>query len=174
MTIRPIITIPDAVLRKRCKPVEQIDGSIKTLIDDMLATMYAAPGIGLAAPQINVPLRLVVMDISAEKEDRAPIVMINPEIVKYGDDRRVHEEGCLSIPDYFAEIERPAAVTVKYLDRNGQPQELSTGDFLATVIQHEVDHLNGKLFIDYLSRLKRDVVIRRFKKAKRHASEATL
>ncbi len=174
MTVRPIITIPDPVLRKACAPVTEIDDTLATLIDDMLETMYHAPGVGLAAPQVNVPLRLIVMDTAHKVEERDPVVMINPEIVARTDERRVHEEGCLSIPEYYAEIERPAGVTVKYLDRNGQPQELTTDSFLATVIQHEVDHLDGKLFIDYLSRLRRDMVIRKFKKAKRHASEAAL
>ena len=174
MTIHPIITIPAAVLRKTCKPVERVDGELNQLIDDMLETMYAAPGIGLAAPQINIPIRLIVMDISREDEDKQPLVMINPKIVSFSEARRRHEEGCLSIPEYYAEIERPAGVTVQYIDRNGEPQELTTDSFLATVIQHEVDHLDGKLFIDYLSRLKRDIIIRKFKKAKRRASNTTL
>ena len=174
MAIHPIITIPDAVLRKTCAAVERVDGALQRLADDMLETMYDAPGVGLAAPQINIPIRLIVMDTSGPEEEKSPMVMINPEIVAFSDERRVHEEGCLSIPDYYAEVERPAGVTVRFLDREGRPQELETDSFLATVIQHEVDHLNGKLFIDYLSRLKRDMVIRKFKKARRHGKEKAL
>ena len=164
MATLPIITLPNPLLRKRSAPVERIDAELGKLADDMLETMYAAPGVGLAAVQIGVPRRLIVVDTAKDEEPPAPLVLVNPEIVSLGSDLRMHEEGCLSIPDERIEIERPANLTVRYLDRNGKPQELAASGLLATVIQHEIDHLNGKLIIDYLSRLKRDIVIRRFKK----------
>jgi peptide deformylase len=164
MATLPIITLPNPLLRKRSAPVERIDAELGKLADDMLETMYAAPGVGLAAVQVGVPRRLIVLDTVKEEEPPAPLVLINPEIVSLGSDLRLHEEGCLSIPDERIEIERPANLTVRFLDRTGKPQELAAEGLLATVIQHEIDHLNGKLIIDYLSRLKRDIVIRRFKK----------
>lgn len=183
MSTRDLIIIPDPLLRTKSKPVERIDESLQKLIDDMLETMYDAPGIGLAGIQIAVPLRIIVMDV-AEREvrnelreqgepvgevevEKNPIVMINPEIVAFGDETSVEDEGCLSIPDYFAEVERPASCKVAYLDRDGHKQSLDADGILSTVIQHEVDHLNGKLFIDYLSSLKRNMVIRKFTKAAR-------
>jgi len=164
MATLPIITLPNPLLRKRSAPVERIDAELAKLADDMLETMYAAPGVGLAAVQVGVPRRLIVVDTAKDEEPPAPLVMVNPEIVSLGSDLRMHEEGCLSIPDERIEIERPANLTVRFLDRAGKPQELAATGLLATVIQHEIDHLNGKLIIDYLSRLKRDIVIRRFKK----------
>jgi peptide deformylase len=161
----PIITLPDRRLRKPSEPVARVDEELRRLMDDMLETMYAAPGVGLAAVQVGVPIRLIVLD-TANKEDEPPrpIAMVNPEIVKSGAELRVHEEGCLSIPDVRVEIERPASVTVRYTDRDGNGQELAADGLLATAIQHEIDHLNGKLIIDYLSKLKRDMIVRRFKK----------
>jgi peptide deformylase len=164
MATLPIITLPNPLLRKRSAEVERIDAELGKLADDMLDTMYAAPGVGLAAVQVGVPRRLIVIDAAKEDDPPAPLILINPEIVARGPDLRLHEEGCLSIPDERVEIERPASLTVRYLDRNGKLQELAAGGLLATVIQHEIDHLNGKLIIDYLSRLKRDIIIRRFKK----------
>jgi peptide deformylase len=164
MATLPIITLPNALLRKQSAPIERIDGALGKLADDMLETMYAAPGVGLAAVQIGVPRRLIVVDTAKEGDPAAPLIMVNPEIVSLGSDLRLHEEGCLSIPDERVEIERPARLTVRFLDRNGKLQELAAEGLLATVIQHEVDHLNGRLIVDYLSRLKRDIVIRRFKK----------
>ena len=164
MATLPIITLPNALLRKQSAPIERIDGALGKLADDMLETMYAAPGVGLAAVQIGVPRRLIVVDTAKEDDPAAPLIMVNPEIVSLGSDLRLHEEGCLSIPDERVEIERPARLTVRFLDRNGKLQELAAEGLLATVIQHEVDHLNGRLIVDYLSRLKRDIVIRRFKK----------
>jgi len=164
MATLPIITLPNPLLRKRSAAVERIDAELGKLADDMLETMYAAPGVGLAAVQVGVPRRLIVIDAAKEDDPPAPLVLVNPEIVALGPDLRLHEEGCLSIPDERIEIERPASLTVRFLDRDGKPQELAADGLLATVIQHEIDHLNGKLIIDYLSRLKRDIVIRRFKK----------
>jgi len=131
----------------------------------MLETMYDAPGIGLAAIQIGVPRRMLVIDLSKEGEEKQPLIFINPEIVRSSDERSVYEEGCLSIPDYYAEVERPANVTVKYLDREGKEQSVEADGLLATCLQHEIDHLNGVLFIDHISRLKREMVIKKFTKA---------
>jgi peptide deformylase len=172
MAILPIITLPDPILRQKSAPVETIDDSLRKLIDDMLETMYDAPGVGLAAIQVGVPKRIVVLDVGdEEKEARHPIGMINPEIVELGPEMRLHEEGCLSIPDVRVEIERPSTLTVRYLDRDGKPQQLSAQGLLATAIQHEIDHLNGKLIIDFLSKLKRDMIVRKFKKAAKAEAE---
>ncbi|MDR6898740.1 peptide deformylase [Rhizobium miluonense] len=165
MTIKPLIILPDPLLRQASKPIEQIDIEIQRLADDMLETMYDAPGIGLAAIQIGVPRRMLVIDVAREGEEKTPLVFINPEIVASSDERSVYEEGCLSIPDYYAEVERPARVTVKHLDRNGKEQLTDADGLLATCVQHEIDHLNGVLFIDYISRLKREMVIKKFTKA---------
>jgi peptide deformylase len=167
MAILPIITLPDTLLRKVSTPVERVDPEILKLADDMLETMYAAPGVGLAAVQAGVLKRLVVLDIGDDDDERHPLTLINPEILKTGNDTRVYEEGCLSIPDFRLDIERPASLVVGYIDRNGKPQEMEADGLLATVIQHEIDHLNGKLIIDFLSRLKRDMVVKRFKKQSR-------
>ncbi|MBB4953113.1 peptide deformylase [Agrobacterium vitis] len=165
MTIKPIIILPDPLLREVSKPIERIDADLTRLIDDMLETMYDAPGIGLAAVQVAVPRRLLVIDVSKDGEDRQPLVFINPEIIKASDERSTYEEGCLSIPDYYAEVERPAVVTVKSLDRDGKEQMTEADGLLATCLQHEIDHLNGTLFIDHISRLKREMVIKKFTKA---------
>lgn len=164
MSIKPLIILPDPVLRQISKPVERVDAPLRKLADDMLETMYDAPGIGLAAIQIGEPLRMLVIDLAKEGDEPAPHVFINPEILASTDDRSVYEEGCLSIPDYYAEVERPASVRVKYLDRDGKQQEVEADGLLATCLQHEIDHLDGVLFIDHISKLKRDIVIRRFKK----------
>ena len=170
MAIRPIITIPEPILRKRAKPVERVDAELRRLAGDMLATMYDAPGIGLAAPQIGVSRRLIVMDPAKDDTPKTPMVMVNPEILERSETTRVHEEGCLSIPEFYEEVERPAQVRVAYLDLDGKQQELEAGGLLATCLQHEIDHLNGVLFIDYLSRLKRDMVVKKFAKSKRTAA----
>jgi len=159
-----ILTLPDPILRKVSAPVERVDDELRKLADDMLETMYAAPGVGLAAVQVGVLRRLVVLDTAKEEEPPRPLVLVNPEIVATGAEMRLHEEGCLSIPDVRVEIERPALVTVRYVDREGEPRELTAEGLLATAIQHEIDHLNGKLIIDFLSRLKRDIIVRKFKK----------
>jgi peptide deformylase len=170
MAVLSIITLPDPLLRKKSAAVERIDVELKALAEDMLETMYAAPGIGLAAVQVGVPRRLIVIDTaSKEEEERKSLVLINPEILELGTETRVYEEGCLSIPDVRLEIERPATVKVRFLDREGVPQELAAEGLLATAIQHEIDHLNGRLIIDFLSRLKRDIIVRRFKKQAKSA-----
>ncbi|MBB3592730.1 peptide deformylase [Rhizobium sp. BK529] len=165
MTIKPLIILPDPVLRQVSKPIERVDADLQRLADDMLETMYDAPGIGLAAIQIGLPRRMLVIDLAKEGEEKQPLVFINPEIVSSSEDRSVYEEGCLSIPDYYAEVERPAKVTVKYLNREGKEQSVEADGLLATCLQHEIDHLNGVLFIDHISRLKRDMVIKKFTKA---------
>ena len=167
MAIRSILTLPDAVLRKQSKPVERVDAELNRLIDDMFETMYEAPGIGLAAPQIGVSRRLIVMDPAKDDAPPSPLVMINPEILDRSAELRVHDEGCLSIPDFTAEIERPAKTRVTFIDREGKPHEKELEGIWSTLVQHEIDHLNGILFIDYLSRLKRDIVVRKFTKQKR-------
>ncbi|WP_136657550.1 peptide deformylase [Nitratireductor sp. XY-223] len=164
MTIKPLVLLPDPVLRDKSEPVERVDDEVRTLADDMLETMYDAPGIGLAAIQLGIPRRLLVVDCSKEDEEKNPIVVINPEIVASSDERSTYEEGCLSIPDYYAEVERPAQVTVDYVDRDGKKQQIEADGLLATCLQHEIDHLNGVLFIDHISKLKRDMVIRKFTK----------
>lgn len=164
MTIKPLILLPDAILREVSRPVETVDDELRRLADDMLETMYDAPGIGLAAIQIGVPKRLLVIDLSKEGEEKQPQVFINPEILTSSDERSVYEEGCLSIPDYYAEVERPATITVKHLDRGGKERQLEAEGLLATCLQHEIDHLNGVLFIDHISRLKRDMVVKKFTK----------
>jgi peptide deformylase len=165
MTIKPLIILPDPVLRQVSAPIEQVDDAVRNLSADMLETMYDAPGIGLAAIQVGIPRRLLVIDLSKEDEDKNPQVFINPEILQSADERSVYEEGCLSIPDYYAEVERPARVTVKFLGLDGKEHMLDAEGLLATCLQHEIDHLNGVLFIDYISRLKREMVIRKFAKA---------
>ncbi|KPF47313.1 peptide deformylase [Rhizobium sp. G187] len=167
MTIKPLIILPDPLLRQVSAPIERVDSELNQLVDDMLETMYDAPGIGLAAIQVGVPRRLLVIDVAKEGEERQPLVFINPEIVTSSEERSVYEEGCLSIPDYYAEVERPAAVTVKSIDRSGKEQTVEADGLLATCLQHEIDHLNGVLFIDHISRLKREMVIKRFTKAAR-------
>jgi peptide deformylase len=169
MSIKPLIILPDPLLRQVSKPVERVDSALLKFTGDMLETMYDAPGIGLAAIQVGEPLRLVVIDLAKEDETPAPQVFINPAIVASGSGSNVHEEGCLSIPDYYAEVERPDTVTVRYLDRDGKQQEILADGLLATCLQHEIDHLNGVLFIDHISKLKRDMVMRKFKKLARTA-----
>lgn len=167
MTVRRIITLPDEkTLRQLSRPVA-VDQAARKLFDDMLETMYDAPGIGLAAIQLGVALRQLVVDISKEPETKKPLFMANPEIVWESETLNVYEEGCLSIPDFYELVERPAEVKVRYLDRNGEGQELHASGLLATCIQHEIDHLNGVLFIDHISKLKRDRVVKKFAKAAR-------
>ena len=165
--LRKILTEPDPILRKKCEPLEKVDTDTKKLMDDMLATMYAAPGIGLAAVQVGILKRLVVIDISKGEEEKKPIFLINPQIIHRSKKTSVYEEGCLSLPGQFAEIERPAECTIKYIDYNGKEKELKADGLLATCIQHEVDHLNGILFIDYLSKLKKDMIIKKLVKKKK-------
>ena len=162
--LRKILTEPDPILRKKCEPLEKVDAETKKLMDDMLETMYAAPGIGLAAVQVGILKRLVVIDISKAEEKKKPIFLINPQIIRQSKKTSVYEEGCLSLPGQFAEIERPAECTLKYIDYNGKEKELKADGLLATCVQHEVDHLNGILFIDYLSKLKKDMIIKKLVK----------
>ena len=162
--LRKILTEPDPILRKKCEPLEKVDTETKKLMDDMLETMYAAPGIGLAAIQVGILKRLVVIDISKGEEEKKPIFLINPQIIHQSKKTSIYEEGCLSLPGQFAEIERPAECTLKYIDYNGKEKELKADGLLATCVQHEVDHLNGILFIDYLSKLKKDMIIKKLVK----------
>ncbi len=164
MAIRPILILPDARLRAVADHIVEVDEEIQALAKDMLDTMYDAPGIGLAAPQIGVMKRIVVMDLAPEGEPADPLVMINPEITKFGDEIQVTEEGCLSIPELYYEVERPSTVTVQYTDLEGKEVTKDAEGKLAVCIQHELDHLDGVLYIDYLSRLKRDRVIKKFDK----------
>jgi peptide deformylase len=171
MAVRDILIIPDKRLRQVSKPVAKVDASVRRLVDDMFATMYDAPGIGLAAIQIGEPRRIVTMDLAKKEGEKEPQVFINPEIVDESDEVSVHEEGCLSIPEYYEEVERPASVTVKYLDLDGKTHEVKATGLFATCIQHEVDHLNGVLFIDHISKLKRDRVVKKFTKAAKQAAK---
>ena len=172
MALLPIIYAPDPRLKIKCRPVETVDQSVRDFTDDMLETMYAAPGIGLSAPQVGDDRRILVCDVAREDEDPQPIKLINPEIVWASDEIRIAEEGCLSLPDHFAEIERPVAVRVRFLDQNGEPQEIEADELLAACVQHEMDHLEGILFIDYLSPLKRNIILRKMKKLKRQKEAA--
>ena len=172
MTILPIVKAPDPVLKKKAAPVALVDDRIRQLLDDMLATMYDAPGIGLAAPQVAVSERIVVMDVGRSEENRQPVCMINPEIIWVSDEDNTYEEGCLSVPEHYAEVVRPKVVKVKYLDRDGHGVELETDGLLATVIQHELDHLDGVLFVDHLSSLKRNMIMRKLLKMKKDAAES--
>lgn len=165
MALRDILTIPDPRLRLVSKPVGEITDDVRKLSDDMLETMYAAPGIGLAAIQIGEPVRLVVIDLAKKDEEPAPIVLIDPEITWTSGETRVHEEGCLSIPEYYEEIERPDRVRYRYRNLKGESVEAEAEGLLSTCLQHEIDHLDGKMFIDYLSRLKRQMVVKKFEKA---------
>ncbi len=173
MTIRPLVILPDPKLRLVSDPVKDITDEIRKLADDMLETMYDAPGVGLAAIQIGVPLRMVTMDVSKTEGEREPMVLINPEIVWASEEKRVYEEGCLSIPEYYEEVERPDRIRFRYMNLKGEIIEQDAEELMATCVQHEIDHLNGVLFIDHLSKLKRDRVMTKFKKAaKRGAAGA--
>ncbi len=167
MAKKKILTIPDPILRKISQPVNKVDKEIKNLMDDMLETMYGAPGIGLAAVQIGILKRVIVIDLSKENEKKNPIFIVNPEIIFKSDDLVSYEEGCLSIPNQFAEIKRPNTCKIKFLNYEGEQKELKADGLLATCIQHEIDHINGVLFIDYLSKLKKDLIIKKVKKQKK-------
>jgi peptide deformylase len=166
MTIRKILTEPDPFLRKKSTKVETVDNSTRILMDDMLETMYAAPGIGLAAIQVSVPKRIIVIDLSKD-DKKNPLYFINPQIISNSNNDAIYEEGCLSVPGQFAEINRPDKCHLKYLDYNGRPQELKAEGLLATCIQHEIDHLEGILFIDNLSKLKKTMIIKKLSKQKK-------
>ncbi|MBL8671905.1 MAG: peptide deformylase [Alphaproteobacteria bacterium] len=172
MAILPIITAPDPRLKRTCRPVAAVDDEIRRMMDDMLETMYAAPGIGLAAPQVGVDLRVIVVDVAKEGSPPSPHCLANPEILWSSEDHALYNEGCLSLPEQFAEVERPAKVRVGYLDRDGKPRELEADGLLAVCIQHEMDHLEGVLFVDHVSRLKREMILKRLAKAKKRESES--
>ncbi len=171
MAILPIIELPDPRLRLVSEPVGAVDAAVRKLMDDMLETMYEAPGIGLAAIQVAVAKRVLVMDVAREDEPKQPLCLANPEIVWSSEDKNVYQEGCLSIPEYYEDVERPKQVRVRYLDRDNKVQEMEADGLLATCVQHEIDHLNGVLFIDYLSRLKRERVVKKFAKAARQRED---
>ena len=167
MTLRQILTEPNKTLREKSLPVEVVDDDLRKLMDDMLETMYAAPGIGLAAIQIGVPKRIIVLDIDQKEGQKNPLFFVNPEVVKKSETNSIYEEGCLSVPGQFAEIERPENCHIKYLDYNGEAKEIEAKGMLATCIQHEMDHLEGILFIDYLSNLKKSMIIKKLSKHKK-------
>jgi peptide deformylase len=171
MAVRDIIILPDKRLRLVSEPIKTIDREVKALVADLFETMYDAPGIGLAAIQVGIPRRVVTMDLSKKEEAQEPRVFINPEILWRSDEKATYEEGCLSIPEFYEEVERPIKVRVKYLDLEGREQELEASGLLATCLQHEIDHLNGVLFIDHISRLKRERVVKKFAKAAKRATE---
>jgi peptide deformylase len=175
MALREIIILPDKQLRLVSKPIEKVTAEIRTLADDMLETMYEAPGIGLAAIQVAQPLRLITMDLAKKDENGEttpkPRVFINPEIIAKSEETSIYEEGCLSIPEYYEEVERPARVRVRFTDLDGKVHEEDAEGLYATCIQHEIDHLNGVLFVDYLSKLKRDRVMKKFSKIAKRAGE---
>lgn len=167
MPIRPIITAPDPRLKVKARPVEKVDDNIRRLMDDMLSTMYAAPGIGLAAPQVGEAVRVVVLDVAGRDEEPAPMRLANPEIVWASDETVACEEGCLSLPDHYADVERPERVRVRYLDYQNEVREIEADGTLATCLQHEMDHLEGVLFVDHISALKRGIILRKLKKLKK-------
>ena len=171
MAVREIIKLPDIRLRLVSEPVKRVDAGIRKLVEDMFATMYAAPGIGLAAIQVGIGKRVFTADLSKKEEAREPKVFINPEITWASDEKAIHEEGCLSIPEYYEDVERPVQVKVKYLDLDGKAHEIEADGLLARCVQHEIDHINGVLFIDHLSKLKRDRVIKKFSKAAKAAKK---
>jgi peptide deformylase len=171
MALREILILPDKRLRLVAAPVKAIDAEVRTLVEDLFETMYEAPGIGLAAIQVGVTKRVFTLDIAKKDEPKAPQVFINPKIVWRSDEKATYEEGCLSIPEFYEEVERPANVKVTYLDLDGKEHELEAGGLLATCIQHEIDHLDGVLFIDHISKLKRDRVIKKFAKAAKRADD---
>ncbi len=172
MALRPILSVPHPMLKQVSTPVEVVDDELRALMDDMLETMYDAPGIGLAAVQVGVPKRVIVMDLAREDEPKAPRYFVNPEIIWASEEMAVREEGCLSVPEIYDEVERPARVGLKYLNYQGEVVEEDAEGLLAVCIQHEMDHLNGVLFIDHLSRLKRDRAIAKVKKAAKDAQAA--
>jgi peptide deformylase len=172
MSILPIITAPDPRLKLKARPVAAVDDSIRRLMDDMLETMYLAPGIGLAAPQVGVTKRVLVLDVSGEGEKPAPFKIANPEILWRSEELATYSEGCLSLPEHYADVTRPAEIKLRYLDYQNELRELHAKGLLATVIQHEMDHLEGTLFVDHISALKRNIILRKLAKAKRQGAPA--
>ncbi len=167
MAILPIIVAPDSRLKLKSQPVRQVDAETRQLMDDMLATMYAAPGIGLAAPQVGVLKRVIVLDVAKEDQPKQPLAMADPEIVAAADEDMTYEEGCLSLPSHYSDVVRPAWVTVRYRDRDNTIRELKAEGLLSTCIQHEIDHLDGILFVDHISALKRNMILRKLLKSKK-------
>lgn len=174
MALLPILLPPAPLLKAKAKPVDTVDGTVRRLIDDMFETMYAAPGIGLAANQVGVLKRVIVLDIAKADEKPAPLAMVNPEILWASEETAVYNEGCLSVPDHYADVERPAEVRVRFLDRKGTRQEIHATGLLATCIQHEMDHLEGILFVDHLSSLKRNIILKKLSKQRKQQAEAAL
>lgn len=172
MAVLPIITAPDPRLKAKCEPVAEVDAEVARLMDDMLDTMYLAPGIGLAAPQVGVTKRILVVDVSPKDGPREPIRMANPEIVWQSEELATYEEGCLSLPEQYADVERPDKVRVRYLDETGAERELEAEGLLATCVQHEMDHLDGVIFVDHLSALKRKMILRKLAKQKKLQAQA--
>ena len=172
MALLPIVTAPDPLLKRISAPVEAVDDDIRTLLDNMLETMYDAPGIGLSAVQVGVLKRVVVVDVSADDSPPAPMYLVNPVIERYSDEQGLHEEGCLSLPQHYAEVERPLTVEVSYLDYDGKPAQLKADGLLSTCLQHEIDHLDGLLFVDHISMVKRQMILRKLQKAKRQKATA--
>lgn len=170
MALLPIITAPDPRLKQVCSPVEEVNDETRRLLENMLETMYDAPGIGLAAPQVGVLKRIIVVDVSREDEERAPLKMVNPELTWVSDHDASYDEGCLSLPEHYAEVVRPAEIKVDYLDESGAKQELAADGLLATCVQHEIDHLDGILFVDHISALKRNMILRKLLKARKAKS----
>lgn len=167
MALLEILTVPNPLLKRKSEKVEKIDDALRKTLDDMLETMYEAPGVGLAAPQVGLLKRMVVIDVSPENAPKRPYKMINPVIVSHSDETVMHDEGCLSVPEQYAEVERYKTVVARYTDENGKEQTLSADGLLAICIQHELEHLDGKLFIDHLSKVKRDMIVRRVEKERR-------
>ena len=174
MALLPILTAPDPALKKISLPVKQVDASVRKLMDDMLETMYQAPGIGLAAPQVGVLKRVIVLDLAREGEAPQPLRIANPEVVWVSEEDATYNEGCLSVPEHYADVVRPAACRVKYLDQDNKQQEIAAEGLLATCLQHEIDHLDGVLFIDHLTALKRNMILRKLLKAKKAAADAAM
>ena len=167
MALRTILTAPDPRLKKKSKPVDTVDAEVRQLMDDMLETMYAAPGIGLAAPQIGELRRVIVLDIDREDVKTGPLFLANPEIIEASDEDATYEESCLSLPEHYSDVVRPARVKVRYLDRDGKQQQMACEGLLATCVQHEIDHLDGILFVDHISALKRNMILRKLLKARK-------
>lgn len=172
MAILPIIKAPDPILKQRCAPVENVDDATRRLMDDMLETMYVAPGVGLAAPQVGVHKRIIVVDTSDPEGERTPMRMANPEIIAASDELLLREEGCLSFPEQYEDVERPATVRIRYVDHENEIREIDAEGLLAVCVQHEIDHLDGVLLVDHLSTLKRSIILRKMKKLKKESAGA--
>src|ERR1700736_3043201 len=167
MALLPVLIAPDPRLKLKAKPVAAVDAAVRRLMDDMLETMYVAPGIGLAAPQVGHALRVIVLDVARDEEEKQPLRMANPEILWRSDELATYNEGCLSLPEHYADVTRPAEIRVRYIDHENEIRTLEAKEVLATVIQHEMDHLDGVLFVDHISALKRNIILRKLAKAKR-------